>query len=426
MGIIKATLSAIGGGLADSWQEVIEADTMSDTTVFACGVTVRKNDKRSSNKRGTANTVSNGSIIHVYDNQCMLLVDGGKVVDFTAEPGYYKVDNSSMPSLFAGELGESIKETFRRIKYGGVPSSAQKVFFINLQEIKGIKFGTRTPVNYFDNFYNAELFLRAFGTYSIKITDPLKFYAEALPRDKERVDINDINEQYLSEFLEALQAAINRMSADGIRISHVASKSRELSTYMATELDESFCNLRGFEVLSVGIASVSYDEESKKLINIRNQGAMLGDASIREGYVQGAMARGVEAAGSNSAGAANAFMGVGLGMNAAGGFGAFSETNRRQMEADAAKAAAAEKATADSWTCVCGAKCTGKFCPECGAKRPEASGGWVCPSCGTKCTGKFCPECGAKAPTADESWFCSECGAKNTGKFCAQCGKKRA
>ncbi|MBP3397142.1 MAG: SPFH domain-containing protein [Clostridia bacterium] len=398
MGIIKATLSAIGGGLADSWQEVIEADAMSDTTVFACGVTVRKNDKRSSNKRGTANTVSNGSIIHVYDNQCMLLVDGGKVVDFTAEPGYYKVDNSSMPSLFAGELGESIKETFRRIKYGGVPSSAQKVFFINLQEIKGIKFGTRTPVNYFDNFYNAELFLRAFGTYSIKITDPLKFYAEALPRDKERVDINDINEQYLSEFLEALQAAINRMSADGIRISHVASKSRELSTYMATELDESFCNLRGFEVLSVGIASVSYDEESKKLINIRNQGAMLGDASIREGYVQGAMARGVEAAGSNSAGAANAFMGVGLGMNAAGGFGAFSETNRRQMDADAAKAAAAEKTTADGWTCICGAKCTGKFCPE----------------------------CGAKAPTADESWFCSECGAKNTGKFCAQCGKKRA
>ncbi|MBE6595958.1 MAG: virion core protein, partial [Ruminococcaceae bacterium] len=128
MGIIKATLSAIGGGLADSWQEVIEADAMSDTTVFAAGVTVRKNDKRSSNKRGTAGTVSNGSIIHVYDNQCMLLVDGGKVVDFTAEPGYYKVDNSSMPSLFAGQLGESIKETFRRVKYGGVPSSAQKVF----------------------------------------------------------------------------------------------------------------------------------------------------------------------------------------------------------------------------------------------------------------------------------------------------------
>ena len=332
MGIIKATFSAVGGGLADSWQEVIEAGNMGEGTVFCRGITVRQNDKRSSNRKGTADTISNGSIIHVYDNQFMLLVDGGKVVDFTAEPGYYKVDNSSMPSLFAGQFGDSIKETFSRIKYGGVPSTSQKAFFINLQEIKGIKFGTRTPVNYFDNFYNSELFLRAHGSYSIKITDPLKFYAEAIPRDRELVNINDINEQYLAEFLEALQAAINKMSADGIRISHVASKSRELSGYMANELDDSFRSLRGFEVLSVGIASVSYDEESKKLINMRNQGAMLGDAAVREGYVQGAIARGFEAAGSNPGGSATTFMGMGMGMNAAGGFGAFSETNRAQMQ----------------------------------------------------------------------------------------------
>ena len=119
MGIIKATASAIGGGLADSWLEVIEAENMSDTTVFVKGTAVRRGDKRSSNKKATADTISNGSVIHVYDNQFMLLVDGGKVVDFTAEPGYYTVDNSSMPSLFAGQFGESVKETFRRIKFGG-------------------------------------------------------------------------------------------------------------------------------------------------------------------------------------------------------------------------------------------------------------------------------------------------------------------
>ena len=373
MGIIKAVFGAMGGGLADSWQEVLEADQMSDTTVFTRGVKVRGGDKRSSNKRGTEDTISNGSIIHVYDTQFMMLVDGGKVVDFTAEPGYYKVDNSSMPSLFAGQFGDSLKETFSRVKYGGVPSTTQKAYFINLQEIKGIKFGTRTPVNYFDNFYNSELFLRAFGTYSIKITDPLKFYAEAIPRNKDRVDINDINEQYLSEFLEAFQAAINKMSVDGIRISHVPSKSRELSQYMASELDESFRALRGFEVQSVGIASVSYDEESKKLINMRNQGAMLGDAAVREGYVQGAMARGFEAAGSNPNGGATTFMGMGMGMNAAGGFGAFSETNRAQMQQQQSARAAA----ADGWVCACGAENTGKFCAECGAKRPEASGAWT-------------------------------------------------
>ena len=419
MGIIKAFLGSVGGGLADSWQEVIEADAMSDTTVFTKGVTVRAGDRRSSNKKGTKDTISNGSIIHVYDNQCMLLVDGGKIVDFTAEPGYYKVENSSMPSLFAGQLGASIKESFARFKFGGVPSSSQKAYFINLQEIKGIKFGTRTPVNYFDAFYNSELFLRAFGTYSIRIVDPLKFYSEAVSRDKDRLEITDINEQYLDEFLEALGAAINKMSADGIRISYVQSKSRELSSYMASELDEGFRTMRGFEVQSVGIASISYDEESKKLINMRNQGAMLGDAAVREGYVQGAMARGFEAAGSNPGGSATAFMGMGMGMGAAGGFGAFSETNRRQMESDAKKPAG------DSWSCKCGATVSGKFCSECGSPKPAPAGAWVCPSCGKSVSGKFCSECGAKRPEEKSSWFCSECGTENEGKFCSSCGTKK-
>ena len=125
MGIIKAFFGAMGGALADTWQEVIEPDNMSDTTVFCKGVTVRKNDRRNSNRRGTEDYISNGSVIHVYPGQCMLLIDGGKIVDFTAEEGYYKVDNSSAPSLFAGDWGESLKEAFSRVKYGGVPSTKQ-------------------------------------------------------------------------------------------------------------------------------------------------------------------------------------------------------------------------------------------------------------------------------------------------------------
>ena len=424
MGIIKAIAGAIGGGLADSWLEVYESDSMHDATVFTTGVKVRKGDARSSNTKGTEDTVSNGSIIHVYDNQCMLLVDGGKVVDYTAEPGYYKVDDSSMPSLFNGQLGASVKETFSRVKYGGVPSGKQKVFFINLQENKGIKFGTRNPLQYYDNFYNSELFLRAYGSYSIKITDPLKFYAEAVPRDAKRVDIQDINEQYLNEFLEALQAAINQLSAEGERISFLPSKGRELSKYMATTLDADWRQMRGMEIQAVGIGSISYDEESQKLINMRNQGAMLSDPSVREGYVQGAMARGVEAAGSNSAGAAQAFMGVGIGMNAGAGMaGAFSQANQQQMQQQTA-----------GWTCACGAKNpeSMRFCGMCGAKKPEPKdeAEWAC-ACGAKnpASMRFCPQCGAKKPESATSQpprpaFCAKCGAKLDPKarFCTQCG----
>lgn len=407
MGIIKAVVSSIGGSLADSWLEVIEPDNMSDTTVFTSGVKVRSGDKRSSNKKGTDNTVSNGSVIHVYPNQFMMLVDGGKIVDYTAEEGYYTVDDSSLPSLFNGQFGDSLKETFSRIKYGGVTPTSQRVFYINLQEIKGIKFGTPNPINYFDNFYNSELFLRTHGTYSIKITDPLLFYREAIPRNKDIVEIEDINEQYLSEFLEALQTSMNQMSVDGIRISHVASKGSELSRYLADALDEQWKAMRGFQVQAVGIASISYDDESKELINMRNKGAMLSDPTVREGFVQGSVARGLEAAGSNPAGSAATFMGMGMGMQAGGGFmGTASQANMQQMQQQQAQqpqqqqsnvgAPVANQAQTggNSWLCSCGQENSGKFCPNCGNKKPEAS---FCPNCGLKLSGakpKFCPECG--------------------------------
>ncbi|MGN0414616.1 MAG: SPFH domain-containing protein [Agathobacter sp.] len=400
MGIIKAVTQAIGGAFADQWLEVYEADNMGDQTVFSRGVMIRKGQ----NRKGSDNTVTNGSVIHVYDNQFMMLVDGGKVVDYTAEPGYYKVDNSSLPSMFNGQFGESLKESFNRIRFGGETPTAQKVFFINLQEIKGIKFGTRQPINYFDSFYNAELFLRAHGTYSIKVVNPLQFYAEVIPKNSDHVEITDINDQYLSEFLEALQSAINQMSADGTRISFVTSKARELGQYMSKVLDEEWNQARGMEIQAVGLASVSYDEESQKLINMRNQGAMLSDPTVREGYVQGAVARGMEAAGSNANGAMAGFMGMGMGMNAAGNMmGAASATNLAQMQMQQGSAGQPQAA------------------PQPSVNQAAAAGAWTC-ACGQTNNGKFCSNCGKPAPSAE--WTC-ECGQVNSGKFCSNCGKPR-
>ena len=421
MGLIKAVAGSISGGLADQWLEVIEPDDMGPTTIMVRGVKVKS--KRSSNTKNHDNNVSNGSIIHVYPNQMMILLDNGKIVDYSAEEGYYQVYLSSAPSMFNGQLGEAIKETFGRIKYGGTPSTSQQVYYINLQEIKGIKFGTRNPINYFDNFYNAELFLRCHGTYSVKITDPLKFFTEAVPRNANRLDMSLLNEQYMSEFLTALQAAINQMSVDDIRISTLPSKSLELSKYMSTVLDEDWTKLRGLEIVSVGISSISYDDESKQLINIRNKGAMLSDPTIREGYVQGSVAQGIEAAGSNTAGAGQAFMGIGMGMNAGGGFmQSASETNRMQMQNQQQQQQQAPPPvqSANVWTCSCGNKNTGKFCSECGNPKPIESTGWKC-SCGNMNTGKFCSQCGNPQSL---SWKCS-CGTESSGNFCSNCGSKK-
>ena len=461
MGIIKAVASAVGGALADQWLEAIEPDDMGDRIVFARGVQVRRG--KGSNTKGSSDIVSNGSVIHVYPNQFMMLVDGGKVVDYTAEEGYYTIDHSAMPSMFNGQFGEALKESFNRIRFGGITPTAQKVYYVNLQEIKGIKFGTRNPVNYFDNFYNAELFLRAHGTYSIKVTDPLKFYGEVIPKNADRVDIDSINEQYLSEFLEAFQTSVNQMSADGTRISFVTSKSRELGRYMADTLDEEWNKLRGMEIQSVGIASITYDEESQNLINLRNKGAMMGDSGIREGYVQSTIAEGLKNAGSNSAGSLAGFMGMGFGMQTGGGFmGAASNTNMQQMQNQGNwSAAGAQQAGLNPGPGVpAGARQTGMdpgpgapagtaqagMNPGAGAPAGTAqsgvnpgagapvgtaqsgmnpgpgTAGWYCPNCGTPNSGKFCSECGNPRPAAD--WTCS-CGTVNSGKFCSECGKPR-
>lgn len=400
MGIIKAATSTIGGGLADQWLEVIEPDNMSDSTVMTKGVKVRRNDKRGANRKGTEDVITDGSVIHVYPNMMMLLVDGGRIIDYTAEEGYYTVKNELAPSMLNGSLKDAISETFDRFKFGGVTPQKQQVFYINLQEIKGIRFGTSSPLNYFDNFYNAELFLRAHGNYSLRITDPILFYTNAIPKNKSQVDINDINEQYLAEFLTALQTAINKMSADGERISYVPSKSMELSKYMGTVLDDSWRELRGMEIVSVAVASISYTDDSVKLINMRNQGAMLGDPSIREGYVQGSVARGMESAGSNAAGATTGFVGMGIGMNAGGGYlNQASQNNQQQMQQQASA-----QTNADHWDC---------------------------PQCGTSNTGKFCSNCGTPKPTSDGPSLkmkCSDCGevidlANGIPKFCPNCGK---
>ena len=333
MGIIRAAVDTARGTLSDQWLDVVEAGDMGEQTLFTEGNIVRQG----SNRRGNSDVISNGSVIHVYDNQFMILTDGGKIIDYSAEPGYYTVDNASAPSLFNGDLvGDVLKDSFNRFKFGGGKPVSMKVYFLNLQEIRGIRFGTRNPVNYFDNFYNSELFLRTHGSYSIKITDPIRFYTEVVPRNASHLEVEDINQQFLDEFLEALQSAISQMSVDGIRISHVTSKTRELSKYMAQVLDEDWKKARGIEIQSVGIASVSYDEESQKLINMRNQGAMMGDPTIREGFVQSSIAKGLEAAGSNANGAMAGYMGMGMGMQGAGGFmSAASNTNMQQMNQQA-------------------------------------------------------------------------------------------
>ena len=391
MGIIRAAISSVGGTLADQWLEFIQADNMDSGTIMAAGVPVRRGDRRGQNTKGSKDVISNGSVILVEPNQFMIFMDGGKIADYSADPGYYTVDRSAAPSLFSGDFALPVEDALRRISFGGIAPHVQRVYYINTQEIRDIPFGTPNPINYFDNFYNAELNLRCHGFFSIRIVDPLKFFSEVVGRSDERVRMDDLQKLYLSEMLTALQTAIGRMSVDGIRISYLNSRTAELARYLSQVLDAEWTESRGMVIESVGISSLTYDGRSQELINMRNQGAMLSDPSIREGYVQGEVARGIGAAGSNPAGAGVGFMGVQMGMNAGGFMASASAGNQNEI----ARQQQQQQEEQNTWQCECGHRNTGRFCSECGKPRP-LSGRWVCPKCAAINTGKFCSECGEK------------------------------
>lgn len=397
MGLIRAAVGSVSGGLADQWLEVIEPSQLTNQTLMTKGVAVRKNDKRNSNKKGTSGVITDGSVIHVYPNTAMMIMDGGKMIDFTAEEGYYTLDNPSSPSVFSGNLKGAIDESFKRFKFGGTSPQNMEVVYINLQEMTDIKFGTRSPINYFDNFYNAELFVRAHGSYSIRVTDPILFYNQVLSKSASHVEVSDLAGQFLDEFLSAFQTAIGQLSVEGFRVSQLASKSSELSHHLADVLDQEWGTQRGLEIVSVGVASISYDDDSKALIQMRNKGAMLSDAQIREGFVQGSIASGIEKAGENPNGSATTFMGMGAGLSTAGGF--MSEASKTNREQAAQQASSGQ----DEWRCPNDQTLnTGKFCSECGEPRPTATTAGIkmrCSACQeivtiTDAMPKFCPECG--------------------------------
>lgn len=455
MGIIKAAMNTVGGALADSWLEVIEPSDMDSTTVMCPGVSKARNDKRNTNTKGTANNISNGSIIHVYDNQMMLLIDGGAIVDYTAEPGYFEVKNSAQPSLFNGQFGDSLKEAFNRFKFSGVTPTAQRVVYINLKPMEGIKYGTKTPINYYDANYDIDVNVRAFGKFSLEISDPLRFYKTIIPTsdvtNMRPVDMETLtNQRWDSEFLTALQQALTELSAQGVRISQIGMYNSKLVETLKVVLKDTWNDRRGIELCEVGI-TVSYDEETKELLKERNKVAMFNNPSMRETMVQKNISEGLKDAGSNANGAMAGFMGMGMGMNFAGGYmNNASNANMQQMQMQqqqpqpqyqqpgqqqpytqpTPQPQQTAAAAAGGWTCECGkAGNTGKFCAECGKPKPipVQSGSWTC-SCGAVNTGKFCAECGNPRPADKPKKIkCDKCGyepdmSKPIPKFCPECG----
>ena len=429
MGLLKALMGSVGGTLADQWKEYFYCDSMPEDVLAVKG---KKRVSGRSANRENDNIITNGSVIAVADGQAMMIVDQGKVVEFTAEPGEFTYDASSEPTIFCGDLGTSIMETFKtvgkRFTFGGEKAKDQRVYYFNLKELVGSKYGTPSPVPFRVVDRNIgldwEISVRCFGEYSFHICDPLLFYTNVCGNITEDYTRDRLDGQMKTELLTALQPAFARISEMGIRYSSLPAHTMELADILNQVLSKKWRELRGIEIVSFGVSSIKASEEDEKMLKDMQRTAVFSNPNMAAAY--DVMARGdaMKAAASNTAGAATGFMGMGMAQNMGGGTNATQLFQMGQQQA--AAPASAPAPAAESWKCSCGATATGKFCTECGAKRPEAPAGWTC-SCGTVNQGKFCTECGAKKPSAAPQYRCNKCGwvpadPKNPPRFCPECG----
>ncbi len=431
MGLIKAALGAAGGVLGDQWKEYFYCEALPENVLATKGR--KKTSGRSSNKNGADNIISNGSVVAVADGQCMLIVEQGKIVEVCAEPGEFVYDSSTEPSIFSGDLGESIGAVFKnigkRFTFGGEAPKDQRVYYFNTKELVGNKYGTPSPVPFRVVDRNVgldvDISIRCFGEYSYRISNPLLFYTNICGNVTSEYTRDKIEGQLKTELLTALQPAFAKISDMGIRYSSLPGHTMEMAQALNEVLSSKWRDLRGLEIVSFGVSSVKASEEDEKMIKELQRNAAFRDPTMAAAHLVGAQASAMQSAAANeNAGPAMAFMGMNMAANAGG----VNAQNLYQMGAQQQSARPAQSAApaANAWVCPnCGASATGKFCPECGTKKPE-SGTWTC-SCGAVNKGKFCAECGAKKPAGVPQYKCDKCGWEpddpaHPPRFCPECG----
>ena len=426
MGLIKAALGSVGGVMADQWKEYFYCEALPENVLAVKGQ--KRVSGRSSNTKGSDNVITNGSVIAVADGQCMMIVDQGRIIEVCAEPGEFTYDMSTEPSLFTGELKGSIRAVIdnmtNRFTFGGEPPKDQRIYYFNTKELMGNKYGTPSPVPFRVVDQRAgidiDVGIRCFGEYSYHIANPVLFYTNVCGNVSEAYTRDRLDSQLKTELLTALQPAFARIGESGIRYSQLPGHTMELADALNEVLSKKWRDLRGIEIVSFGVSSVTADEEDEKMLKELQRNAAFMDPTRAAAHLVGSQGDAMKMAASNTAaGPAMAFMGMGM----AGQAGGMNAQNLFAMGQQQAAQQPVQQAAPAGWTCSCGhGGNTGKFCAECGQPKPAPAGEWKC-ACGAVNTGKFCAECGQPKPASDE-WTCA-CGTVNKGKFCANCGTPR-
>ena len=447
MGLVKAIKSAVGTVTADQWREYFYCDALGNDILAVKGKK-RINSSKSSNTNGEDNIISNGSMVAVNEGQCMIIVEQGKIVEFCAEAGEFLYDTSSEPSLLYGNFGEGLGKTFavigKRFTFGGDTAKDQRVYFFNMKEIMGNKYGTASPVPFrvvdANIGLDIDITLRCNGEYSYRITDPLLFYKNVCGNITHDFRRGEIESQLKTELLTALQPAFARISEMGIRYSLIPKHTLELTNILNEELSAKWAQLRGISIVSFGMNSVKAPESDEAMIKELQRTAVYRNPSMAAATLVNAQADAMRAAASNkTTGPMMAFAGMNM-ANMAGGMnantlftmgqqnGGMSGQMNNGMSGQMSNGMPGQMG--NGMAGQMGSGMAGQTNAGMQGQTPgRAVGnntGWMC-SCGQMNKGKFCSECGQKKPAGEPLYRCDKCGwepedPQNPPKFCPECG----
>ncbi len=394
MGLIKAIVGATGGVFADQWKEYFYCDAIENDILVVKGQ--KRTSGRSSNSKGEENIISEGSVIAVADGQCMIIVENGKVSEICAEPGEYSYDSKLEPSIFVGDLGDAVRDTFvnigKRFTFGGQPATDQRIYYFNTKEILSNKYGTASPVPFrvvdTNIGLDVDVAIRCHGEYSYKIIDPMLFYTNVCGNVSFEYSKEEIDSQLKSELLTALQPAFAKISSMGIRYSELPMHTMELANVLDEVLSKKWGEIRGIKISSFAVSSVTASKEDEDMIKELQRNATFRNPNMAAAHLVGAQAEAMQNAAKNEGGAFTGFMGMNMAQNTGG-------ANAQNLYGMQNQTANNTQTAQNTWTCP---KCsfnqnTGNFCAQCGSAKPQVNQGWVC-VCGATNTGKFCTECG--------------------------------
>ncbi len=412
MGLIKTFFGSLGnavgssatGVISDQWVDYIKCEPMPNHVLARKGY--RYTGEKSSNKKGNDNVITSGSKVDVAEGQFMMIVENGKITEFCGEPGQYVYQADTQPSLLSGGfkgLGKSFLEVGKRFVGGGQEMTTQRVYYINTTEILSNNWGVG-QVPFRDSEFGFTIKLGAYGEYSYHIFDPLLFFTNVCSTTLELEDYtrDKIDKQLKTEVQSALHPALGRVALKKVAYDQLPLHTTEICQEVNAELSAKWGKTRGIEVVSFAVGGVTPDDESAAKINEFQEMRVFTDARMMGARLGTAQAKAMETAAANESGSMHGFLGLGFAQQA-GGMNAASLYQMDAAQGGQPMAAPAQAAPAQpqmaGWACACGAVNQGKFCPECGAKKPAGAPLYRCDKCGWQPADpanppKFCPECG--------------------------------